>query len=65
MVMETDEIEANVVVPLKPLTWDKARRIARNMLPGEGEQLRDNLAESLIRKSVAQWFIYQRERQRA
>ena len=57
---ETDEIAANVVIPLSPLTWEQARRLARQMMPQEGEQLRDNLAESLIRRGVAQWFEYQR-----
>jgi hypothetical protein len=46
---ETDEIAARA--PHLPAGWSEAFSIARSMLPGEGEVLISNLAESLMRRA--------------
>lgn len=50
---ETDEIAANLPDTTNIKTWEEARAYVRGMWPDEGEQLRDNMAESILARNGA------------
>ncbi len=59
---ETDEIASRCYA--NPRTWEEARALALRLMPDEGEQLRDNLAWSLIRATAREAFTEARAKRR-
>lgn len=52
---EADEVAATIELPLQKETYtlDEVRAIVRRQMPGESEQVIDNVAEALRRRYTA------------
>jgi hypothetical protein len=50
---ECDDVADNFPLPTRPLTFDEALSIVRQMMPGEGETVLSNVAKRLRDRSHA------------